>query len=145
MSVNVKMQGESHELVEQKQFGRSELWSGNKSNGTSEMTITLSDYPSNYDILAIYQNYYDEYPSHTIVMNELVYGRYIDSMSFGHLLPNCIKLKLEKASKDIKITSTAMVSFGNYAQSGLVRVVGIKLGGVINRLFSLIQRRVVLA
>ena len=129
MSVNVKMQGESHELVEQKQFGRATLWSGNKSNGTSEMTITLSDYPSNYDMLVIYQNYYDEYPTHIIDMDELVYGHYIDSMSFGRLLPNCIKLKIEKISKNIKITSTAMTSFGNYAQSDLVRVVGIKLGG----------------
>ena len=134
MSVNVKMQGESHELVEQNQLKWVELWSG--SSRGDLFNFDLNDYPQNYAFIELCGEVA------TCMIPTIKFGSEIQgcgASNNGFVIGACT---LTKDSKNIcgkfKKYDTDSKSYINI---NLTNIYGIKLGGVINRLLSLIQRR----
>lgn len=150
MSVNVKMQGESRELVEQSQLKWTKLWSGNKYEWVWS-NLELSDYPQNYGLLAFHcgensdsTNTYWGY----LFVNPDYFGitQIVPLVPFGSYYWGQINCVIAKGSKTLTGGSYSWLTPSKAnAPCQLRAIYGIKLGGVINRLLSLIQRRVVLA
>ena len=150
MSVNVKMQGESHELVEQNQLKWTKLWSGNKFEW-SWSDLELNDYPQNYGLLAFHcgensssTNTYWGY----LFINPDYFGitQIIPLVPFGNYYWGQVNCVITKGSKTLTGGSYSWLTPNKAnAPCQLKAIYGIKLGGVINRLLSLIRRRVVLA